>query len=251
MRRFSDWGGNVLAFAIVIAVNVLSNALPINGQSMAELSARYWSLFTPAGYTFSIWGLIYLTLLVFVLYQALPAQRDDELMASISRPFQLNCAGNASWLIVWHYEHPELALLIMFGILASLIVIYRRLLAVIDYATAVQHLALYLPFSLYTAWIVVATLANAAIVQTLHGLDNWLLSPESWALMQLALAGTIAATVVLRTGDALFVLVVAWAGYGIAVGQADNAGVSAAARMLAIIALLLAIQEGLTRLRSR
>ncbi len=248
-RRIGDWGGNLLAFAIVLAVNTLSNTLLINGQSMAELSLRYYSLFTPAGFTFSIWGLIYLGLLVFVLYQALPAQRNDELIASISRPFQLNCIANSSWLIAWHYGQPELALLIMFVILATLIVIYWRLLAVIDLATVPRHLTLYLPFSLYTAWIVVATLANLSIVQTLYGLDTWLTSPENWALLQLALAGAIAATVVLRVGDVIFVLVVAWASFGIAIEQATTPAVAGAARMLAILALLLAVVDGLTRLR--
>ncbi|MGB5257057.1 MAG: hypothetical protein WBN44_07355, partial [Woeseiaceae bacterium] len=76
-RQFSDWGGNIVAFSIVIIVNYLSNALPINGQSMAEISAKYPSLFTPAGFTFSIWGIIYLALLAFVIYQALPSQRGN------------------------------------------------------------------------------------------------------------------------------------------------------------------------------
>ncbi len=248
-RRIGDWGGNILAFAIVVAVNGLSNTILINGQSMAELSVRYYSLFTPAGFTFSIWGLIYLGLLVFVIYQALPAQRDDAMIASISRPFQLNCIGNALWLLTWHYERPALALLIMFVILATLIVIYRRLVEEIDLATVPRHLTLYLPFSLYTSWIVVATLANLAIVQTLYGLDTWLISPENWALLKLALAGAIAATIVLRLGDVIFVLVVAWASFGIAIGQTGTPVVAGAARMLAILALLLAVVDGLTRLR--
>ena len=64
-RTLSDWGGNLVAFAIVILFNALSSALPINDQTMPEISAKYPSLFTPAGFTFSIWGVIYLALLVF------------------------------------------------------------------------------------------------------------------------------------------------------------------------------------------
>jgi benzodiazapine receptor len=67
-REFKDWGGSIIAFLFVIAMNVMSNALPINNQSMAEISAKYPSLFTPAGFTFSIWGVIYLALLLFVVY---------------------------------------------------------------------------------------------------------------------------------------------------------------------------------------
>ena len=77
MRRpFSDWGGNLAAFVLVLAMNTLSNVLPLNSQTMPEISAKYPSLFTPAGFTFSIWGVIYLGLMIFVIYQALPSQRD-------------------------------------------------------------------------------------------------------------------------------------------------------------------------------
>ena len=103
-RSLSDWAGSLLAFAIAILFNVLSNALPINGQSMPEISAKYPSLFTPSGFTFSIWGAIYLALLAFVIWQALPAQRSNGKVARISPWFKLNCLANALWLVVWHYD---------------------------------------------------------------------------------------------------------------------------------------------------
>jgi hypothetical protein len=247
-RPISDWGGNLLLFGIVIATNVLSNTLPINDQTMAEISAKYASLFTPAGFTFSIWGVIYLGLLLFVIYQALPAQRSNGLIASISRPFQINCAANASWIVVWHYNLVALSLLIMLIIFATLVVIYRRLLSSIDSATIPMHVALYLPFSLYTAWVTVATIANASILQNAYGWDGLLIAPVSWALLKLAMAGAIAATMVIRFGDAVFVLVVAWAAYGISVMQLSTPAVSGAATSLALLSLLLAAAEGVSRL---
>ena len=74
-RSLLDWGGNLVAFAVMIALNVLTKVITLNGQTMAAISAKYSSLFTPAGFTFSIWGVIYLALLAFVVWQALPAQR--------------------------------------------------------------------------------------------------------------------------------------------------------------------------------
>ncbi len=248
-RAFSDWGGNILAFAVVLVTNVLSNALPFNGQSQAEIAAKYSSLFTPAGFTFSIWGLIYLALFVFVVYQALPSQRQNTSIARLSVPFKVNCAANAAWLYVWHHDLVLLSLVIMFVILATLVVIYRQLLDRIDSAWSTERIALFLPFSLYTSWITVATIANASILQNAMGWDEILISPVSWALLKLGLAGAIAATVVLRKGDALFVLVVAWACYGISVAQAPTPAVAGAATLLAIITLLLAAQESVSRLR--
>lgn len=247
-RKIGDWGGNLIAFAIVIVTNVLSNALPINDQSMAEISARYASLFTPAGFTFSIWGVIYLSLLVFVIYQALPAQRDNELISSISRLFQLNCVANAAWLVAWHYNLLALSLLIMLVILATLIMIYRRLYARIDQSSIAHHLALKLPFSLYTGWVTVATIANTSILQNAYGWDALLMTPVSWALLKLALAGAVAATMVIRYGDAIFVLVAAWAAYGISVMQSSTPAVFGAAVSLALLALLLAASEAATRM---
>jgi hypothetical protein len=247
-RKFSDWGGNIAAFLLVAIVNVLSNALPINNQSMSEISARYPSLFTPAGFTFSIWGLIYLTLLVFVIYQALPAQRNNQTIASISRLFQLNCAANAGWLFAWHYDLLSISLLLMFTLLGTLVMIYRALLAELDNASLGQHLALHLPFSLYTGWITVATIANISTIQTGYGWDNIGLTAINWTLLKIAVAGAIGATIVLRYRDPVFVLVIAWAAYGISVMQSAVPAVAGAATSLALFSLLLAAREGASRL---
>ena len=103
-RQLSDWGGNLAAYSLMIVLNLLSNTLPINNQSMPEVSAKYPSLFTPAGFTFSIWGVIYLALLIFLVYQAMPSQRDNATIAAISRPFQISCLANAGWILAWHYD---------------------------------------------------------------------------------------------------------------------------------------------------
>lgn len=247
-RQFSDWGGNIAAFLLVIVVNVLSNVLPINNQSMSEISAKYPSLFTPAGFTFSIWGVIYLALLIFVIYQALPSQRLNKTVARISRLFQVNCCANAAWLIAWHYDLLNLSLLLMLVLLGTLVLIYRSLLSELDGASFGQHLALHLPFSLYTGWITLATIANFSAVQTGNGWDNIGLTAVSWTLLKIAVAGAIGASVVIRYGDAIFVLVVAWAAYGISEMQAGTPAVSGAASSLALLSLLLAANEGVYRL---
>ncbi len=248
-RKLSDWGGNLAAFMLVVVFNVLSNALPINGQTMPEISAKYPSLFTPAGFTFSIWGVIYLALLLFVIYQALPSQRNNETIAGISRLFQINCVANASWIVAWHYDLLNISLLIMLVLLVTLIFIYRALLGAVEQASITQHLLLHLPFSLYTGWITLATIANISTVQTGNGWDNIGLTAVSWTLLKLALAGAIGATVVLRYGDVVFVLVVAWAAYGISVMQSATPAVSGGALTLSLLALLLAMNEAVARLR--
>lgn len=247
-RTLSDWGGNLVAFAIVILFNLLSNALPINDQTMPEISAKYPSLFTPAGFTFSIWGVIYMALLMFVIWQALPAQRANQKIAGISRYFQINCLMNALWIVVWHYDLLALSLVVMLAILATLILTYRTLIASIDSAPFVEHIALYLPFSVYTGWISLATIANASALQNGNGWDNVWLTAVQWTLVKLAVAGAVGATMILRHRDIPFALVVAWAAYGISVMQSATPEVSGAATTLSLLALILVAVDGVRRL---
>lgn len=237
-RRASDWGGNIAAFFAVLVANWMANALPLGGQTTGEISARYPSLFTPSGSTFAIWGLIYLSLLVFVVYQALPSQRDSARLASLSVPFKLNCAANAVWIFFWHYDLLVLSLLAMLVILASLVVIFRGL-------SKADSLLVTFPFSVYTGWITVATIANISVLQTAYGLNDWGLSAVQWTWLKLAVAGAIGATVVANTRNALYVLVIGWAAFGIYTKQAATPAVAGAAITLALLALLLAVYSSI------
>ena len=118
---------NVLTVIATIIVNGLANALPINNQTTAEISDRFQVYFIPAGYVFSIWGLIYLGLILFAVFQALPAQRDNPRLSRIGYLFAASCLANIAWLFLWHYEQFPWTLLAMFSLLVLLIVIYLRL----------------------------------------------------------------------------------------------------------------------------
>src|SRR6056300_1327287 len=152
IRPASDWGGNIIAFGLTIVLNAMATSIPLVGQTPPEISAKYPSLFTPAGFTFAIWGAIYLGLLVFVIWQALPAQRSSDKVARLSTWFQISCLMYAVWIVVWHYDLLAVSLLVMLAILWTLILIYRSLIATIDTAPFTEHLVLYLPFSLYLGW---------------------------------------------------------------------------------------------------
>ncbi len=240
-------GGNIVAFAVMIALNAMATSIPLGGKTPPEISAQYPSLFTPAGFTFSIWAVIYLGLLWFVVYQALPAQRNDLRLARIDALFKFNCLANAAWILAWHYDYLVLSLLIMAAILVSLLAIYSRLRVPGDVAPPLVRL----PFSLYTAWICVAAIANISIVQTAFGWDDAGMGAVHWTLLKLALAGAVGVSVVTRKCDAAFALVIAWAAYGISVKQAATPAVAGAAFTLVALSLMLVILELARRLRSR
>ena len=250
-RTAIDWVGNILAFGLAIAVNALATSIPLGGQTPPEISANYPSLFTPAGFTFSIWGIIYLGLFLFVIYQSLPGQRNNEALSKIDGPFKINCLANAAWILAWHYDFLILSVLIMLIILASLVSIYRNF----DHDQASTSLAgrllVQLPFRLYTAWICVATIVNISTVQNAMGWDNVGTDAVTWTLLKLALAGAIGATIAVRKADAAFILVFAWAAYGISAKQAATPEVAGAAEMLFVLAIILALSAVARRASGR
>ena len=154
----------ILAVLATITVNALANILPINGQGTGEISDRFQVYFVPAGYVFSIWGVVYLGWLAYAIYQALPAQRNNPLLRAIALPFIVNGLANSAWIFAWHYNQFGWSLLAMLVVLASLIIIYLRLGIGTQPAPTSQRWLVNLPFSIYLGWITVATIANVTDV---------------------------------------------------------------------------------------
>ena len=248
-RSASDWVGNIIAFGLTLALNAMATSIPLGGQTPPEISAKYPSLFTPAGFTFSIWGVIYLGLLLFIIYQALPSQRSNASLGNISLLFKINCLANGAWILAWHYDFLILSVLIMAGILATLVGIYSALDKAHSTASRIERLTVHLPFKLYTAWISVAAIANISTVQTAMGWDDVGTDAVTWTLLKLALAGAVGATVIARKADIAFILVVAWAAFGISVMQSETPAVAGAAACLAILAVMLAVLTAVRSLR--
>lgn len=250
-RTLADWGGNILALTIVITINSLANILQFGGNTTGAVSAKYSSLFTPAGFTFAIWSLIYFLLAAFVVFQSLPAQRDSERLAQISTWFKLGCVANVLWIFSWHFEWIAVTLVLMLALLATLILIYRRLGIVDRKRTASDRWFVQLPFSVYLGWISVATLANVSAVQAALDWNDLGLEEVNWTLVKLAMAGTIAAIVTLRQNDIAFGLVISWAAFGIAAGQAATLAVAGAAFTICLVSFALAAFEALRLVTSR
>jgi benzodiazapine receptor len=208
---------NLIALAATIVVNGLANALPLNGLTTGEISDRFDVFFVPAGYVFSIWGLIYLGLFAFGIYQALPAQRENPRLRSIGYLFALSSIANAAWIFLWHYEVFPLTLVVMVILLVSLIAIYLRLDIGRAKVSRTERWLVDLPFSIYLGWITVATIANATSLLDFLNWNGWGIGPEVWALIMLVAASVIASAVSLTRGDVAYMLVIVWAFAGIAV----------------------------------
>ena len=78
-------------------------------------------------YVFSIWGLIYIGLLAYTIYQALPSQRANPRLRRTGWLVALSSLANGAWIFFWHYGYYALTLVVMLILLAALIMIYLRL----------------------------------------------------------------------------------------------------------------------------
>ena len=219
----------VVALLATIAVNGLANALPLNGQGTGEISDRFQVFFVPAGYVFAIWGLIYLALIAYAVYQALPAQRSNPRLARIGYLFVASCAANIVWLFLWHYNQFPLTLLAMLALLGTLITIYLRLGIGKTSVPAAERWLAHVPFSIYLGWVTVATIANATSLLDFLKWNGWGIAPEAWTVVMLAAAGIIATLISFTRRDAAYLLVLVWAISGIAVKHAATAVVANAA----------------------
>ncbi|MBN2051050.1 MAG: tryptophan-rich sensory protein [Spirochaetales bacterium] len=237
---------NVVAFLAVITVNALANILPINGKSTGALSDSYPNLFVPVGFTFSIWGIIYLLLAAFAVYQLVVTLRGDAAAAftgKIGFLFILSCAANAAWIFAWHYERVFLSLLCMLVLLLSLVLMYLRLEIGVAAISGKERFFFTLPFSVYLGWITVATVANVTALLVHLGWKGFGLSEVFWAAAVIIVAFIISLFMLANRSDTFYTLVVIWAFLGIFYKRitVDSPPVNAVALSAGICGVLLII----------
>jgi translocator protein len=237
---------NIASLSVVLIINALANALPINGRTTGEISDSLPTLVTPAGYVFAIWGLIYVTLIAFVIYQALPSQRENPTLRRIGYLFAVSNIANASWILLWHYELFTLTLAAMLVLLGSLLAIYRRINVNSRAGTRAQSTGerwlVYAPFSLYLGWISIATIANFSTTLIAINWDGFGISTWVWAAIILTVAAGLTASIVLSRSDVIYAGVIIWAFVGIIINQTETAVVTVSALGIVLIVATLIVR---------
>ncbi len=227
---------NLIFFALTVIINSLAGSSTIiGGNNTAQVSDSNLTLVTPAGYVFSIWGIIYILLGVFAVYQALPKQQGKEYQKKIGWLFALSSLFNIVWLFFWQFEYLSLSVVLMFLLLASLILIYVRLGIGKSKVTMGEKLAVHLPFSVYLGWITVAAIANVAATLFSLNWDGFGFSPEIWAMLVIVVALIITLLMLITRKDAAYSLVIIWALVGIGVKQSGNQTIAMLTEACAII----------------
>jgi hypothetical protein len=212
---------NLIAIVFTIIINSLANILPFNGRFTGELSDQIPNLFVPAGLTFSIWGVIYITLIAFGLYQIINVLKDDKNeilnLKKISFYLILGSFANIIWVILWHYEQVFLCLLFMIILLISLIMIYLRLNIGKSDLNIKEKMFIHVPFSIYLGWITVATIANITAVLVESSVGDLFLGEEIWTILLLIITAILTLIVLNKRRDIAYSLVIIWALLGISI----------------------------------
>jgi hypothetical protein len=207
----------VLTTILAITINILANALPINGLNTGEISDSFKVYFVPAGYVFAIWGVIYIGMILFAIYQATPQQRENPRLVRVGWWVVLGNLANTAWIFFWHYQLFGWTLLVMLTLLLSLLFTYGGLRKDNDDATRAEFWLVSIPFSIYLGWISVATIANVSDVLYYYNWNQFGLSAETWMLIILAVVAILAWAMSIRRQDVAYLAVLLWAVFGIAV----------------------------------
>jgi len=232
----------LLTYLAMIATNVLANALPLNGRRTGDVSDAYPSLFTPAGVTFSVWGVIYLLLGAHVLYQ-LGLFRDGPdtaeqtaLLNRVGMLFAVSSLANTAWVFAWHYDHIPLSAVLIVVILVCLALISTALRGA--NLSGRQRWFIGVPFSVYFGWTTVAVVANITVLLVSLNWDGFGLAESTWTVIIVLVAMAIGTLTMVRNRDAAYGLVLIWAFVGILIRQTSDNGF--AGRYPAIIAAVIA-----------
>lgn len=217
---------NTVGFLVMVSVNALANILPLNGMNTGEVANLYPNLFTPAAITFSIWGLIYLLLAAFVLYQLGLFSKNSvyraDVIQEIGLYFAISSFANALWIVAWHYRMVFLSVLIMLVILYCLIIISTKLSKTT--LSMKEKLFIKLPFSIYFGWITVATIANITALLVSIGWNGWGISEEMWTVIVMIVGLLTGITTMVNNKDIAYGLAIIWAYAGILIKHLSPTG---------------------------
>jgi hypothetical protein len=237
---------NTIGYIMVIVVNAMASVKMLNGKGPADISDKYDSYFTPAGITFSIWGLIYLSLLGFIIYQlwrTFAGKHQPELEQFMERLrgwWLISCLANTCWLFAWHYELIPLSILIMLALLVSLLVININFNIALQKVSWPEKLFIHFPFSLYLGWITVATVANIAALCVYTG---WSGTGIIWSIFLILICTVAAVLLVIRRNNIVVGLVAIWALCGIILKRQEVMPITIACIAAIIVIIIAALTQ--------
>jgi hypothetical protein len=234
---------NLIAIVAAFLVNMVTNIIPIDGISIKDIADNYFGnvLVIPANYAFSIWGLIYISLIALGIYQALPDNQDNPRCRQLGYLLTVSSIAQIAWVILFQYRLFVPSLLAMLTILIPLIILYLRLDIFIRPVSSKEKWFINFPISIYLAWISVATIVNVSIALTDLKWNGWNIEATTWTIIMLVVATVLAGLGAIQRKDIAFTGVFIWSFIAIALGHWEIFILAGTAIGLALVLLILAL----------
>lgn len=214
---------NVVGTIAMIVINYLSIVYPFNGKTQKEISDMFFTLITPAGITFSIWGLIYFLLVSFIIYQIILFIKGEIYpIEKIGIWYFLSCIFNISWIFAWSYIQIEISLIIVLLLFLSLAITYNRIGIGKQTGSTIDYVFMYIPFSVYFAWVSVATVLNISVFLVKLNWNGFGIPYDVWGFVVILTLVCLISYNVITRNDIFFGLTTEWALFGILLERLKN-----------------------------
>lgn len=214
---------NLIFYVIAFAVSNLSQLKIFGGVTNADISNKYDTVFTPAGITFAIWGVIYLSLFGFTIYHLIKAYQDDvhaeanQDVLKIDNLFIINNIATTFWVFAFTYEYLFTSMLLIIIQLITLVKIFINLHLFDNDKTFSSKLFTAFPLTIYFAWLCVANIANISLYLVSVNWDGFGIAPAVWAMVMIIVTVVLSAFIIIKKNNPFFGLVIIWALYGIVI----------------------------------
>jgi len=227
----------VIATAVTIALNVLASMGKLNGVLTNEVSDKYPTVITPAGFAFTIWALIYTGLAVFSIYQLLPSKAEK--YRGVRTLYIVSCVLNCGWILAWHNYAVGIAAVLIVILAAVLVMIARSFAG--DAGSLAEAVLTKAIFGIYAGWVSAAALVNLIVFAKFEGIEMSSLMWNLIGMLCLAIAAAFAVMARLKLRNYFFPLSIAWAATGIAVKQTGNTAIIVTSAFCVIVSLVASV----------
>lgn len=224
---------------MMLANYALADLLQYNGVSTLAATRKINIYFLPARFTYLIWALIFLGLIAYTIFQALPAQKENPSLRSVGWWYVAGTLAIIAWMIFLHYEGYLFTTILMLFLLVSLIVIYEKLGIGLEKVSPGMRFFVHLPFSIYLGWITMATIGNISNYLFLSNWNGFGVSAKIWAVVMMVVTIVIAELTAFNRQDLAYLAVFVWSFIGIAVNQIGVSPVFEAAIVAAVFVIIM------------
>ena len=211
MKQDKSYYISFLGLFIMFLLYGLSTTGNLGDNPVGQTASYVNPLIVPAGYAFSIWGIIYIGLLVFPFYQWSKKNRDSANWQKVRVLYGINASLNGIWLACASYNWLVLSVLVIIIMLITLYRINELLIEIRHQEEPLNYWAEKLVFSIYFAWITLATALNVSSALSFYEWNGFGISEVNWSLIILPIVALIAGLVVKKYRDIPYAAVVIWA----------------------------------------